>query len=126
MTTSAKKAKPEEVNTKVNDYYKNKVEDFLKKKEQKLEEKRVQKMKSEISDLREKPVINQTYQAESRIGIHLDNREYLSVLKEKEDLKKQYAETLQLRKLMQETIECTHKPQINKDPNLVNQIKRAS
>jgi len=92
----------------------------LEEKESKLKKLRDEKALKEVEGITHKPKINKNYQVESRIGIGLETSEYVNQLKQKEEVKKQYQDLIQNRKQLQETIECTHRPQINDKPSYLN------
>lgn len=83
---------------------------------------RERKMK-ECEELIFHPEINAKFIAESRLGLEKNFAEYVQDLRSKEQLIHDFKEALERRRQLQETIECTHQPQINEYPYYLAQQK---
>lgn len=77
---------------------------------------RTQKNMKECSELIFHPEINTNFVTESRLGLQKNLTDYVQDLRSKDQLSKNFKEFVDQRRQIQETIECTHQPQINEFP----------
>ena len=98
-----------------------KVSQFLVKKEERLARLREEKIHKELSSMTAYPKINKNVPASSKLNINAPLSEYVNGLREKKEVEDQFRDLIKRRKDASETIECTHRPQINEAPLYLKQ-----
>ena len=99
------------------------VYEHSKQKEAKLFKLRKEKAQKELEEVVLYPEINRKIEVQSKLGLRTNHTDYVKKLREKEEVQKEFKSRLDKRKQIQETIECTHRPQINSTPTYLKHSK---